>query len=118
MLLDRAVRNPCPPAHNIPAIARFERRGQFVAITIAEFRPAQDLAPCARPFEASFRPLTDLFALELCQRGKSCEQDVPDELVLRRQMLFSERAECDTMRGEALKVSNRSRHALAAEAVE
>ena len=90
VLLHRAVRDARLSAHNMPAVTYLERRDQLIPITIAEFRPAQDLAPCARPFEASFRPLTDLFALKLGKRGERGQEDISDELVFCRQMLFGE----------------------------
>jgi hypothetical protein len=88
MLFDRAVRDACLPADGMPAIAGFERRKQLFPITVAEFRPAQDLAFCARPFEAGFRPLADLLALELCQRGEGGKQDVAYQFVFGGQMLL------------------------------
>ena len=88
MLLHRAVWDARLPAHGVPAVAGIERGNELVPITIAEFRPAQDLALCTRSFEAGFRPLTDLFPLQLGQGGESCEQYITDEFVLRRQVLF------------------------------
>ena len=88
MLLHRAVWDARLPAHNMPAVTCLESRDQLIPITIAEFRSAQDLALCTRSFEASFRPLTDLFPLQLGQGGESCEQYITDEFVLRRQVLF------------------------------
>jgi hypothetical protein len=52
VFLHRAVRDARLPAHDLPAVAGFERRDQLVPITMAEFRPTQDLALCARAFEA------------------------------------------------------------------
>ena len=118
MLLHRAVWDARLPAHNMPAVTCLERRDQLIPITIAEFRSAQDLALCARAFEASLGPLTDLFAPELWQRGEGRQEEISGGLVLCRQMLFSERPECDSVPGEALQMSDRGRHALAAEAVE
>jgi hypothetical protein len=80
MLLHRAVWDARLPAHGMPAVAGLKRGDELAPITIAEFRPAQDLASCARPFEASLGPLTDLFALELCERGQRGQEDVSDEL--------------------------------------
>src|SRR5260370_6211546 len=88
VLLHRAIRDPCLRANGVPAAAGFERRDELVPITITELWPAQDLALCARSLQAGLGPLTDLFALQLGQRGESCEQDIADEFVLRRQVLF------------------------------
>jgi hypothetical protein len=98
----------------MPAVAGSERRDELVSITIAKFLPSKNLAFCSRSFETGFRPLTDLFALQLGERGERGQKDISDEFVLRRQVLFSERPECNAMRGKTLQVSNgRSRACLA-----
>ena len=76
VLLHRAVRDARLPAHNMPAVTCLERRHQLIPITFAEFRSAQDLALCARAFEASLGPLTDLFAPELWQRGEGRQEEI------------------------------------------
>ena len=53
VLLHRAVGDARLPAHDLPAVTCLERRDQLIPITIAKFRSAQDLALCARAFEAS-----------------------------------------------------------------
>ena len=68
VLLDGAVGDLRHLAHPVPAVAGFERQDEFV--TIAEFRPAQRFALRASSFETGLRPLADLFALELCERGQ------------------------------------------------
>jgi len=40
-----------------PAVGGFDRRDLLVAITMAQLRPVEHLARCARSFEASFRTL-------------------------------------------------------------
>jgi hypothetical protein len=99
MLLDCAVRDACLPAHDVPAITRFERSDELVPITIAEFRPPKYLALCARPLEARFGALADLFPLELCERGEGGQEDIADKLVFYRQVLFGVRPERDAVRG-------------------
>ena len=90
MLLHGAVWDPGLPADCVPALTGVEGGAQLLFVTIAEFRPPEALTVCSRPFETSFRPLADLLALELGERREGGQEDVADELVLRRQMLFSE----------------------------
>ncbi len=70
VLLDCAVWNPRGDAHSTPAMAGIERNAQLLYVTITEFRPAEDFALRASSFETGLRPLADLFALELCERGE------------------------------------------------
>src|ERR1700680_2084688 len=89
MLFDGAVGNPRRDAHRVPAIARVERSSEPRPVTIAESRP-----------------LADLFALELGERGECRKQSIADELVFCGQVLFRERPKCDAMRGQALQMSD------------
>jgi hypothetical protein len=118
VLLHRAIWDFGRNAHRMPTLAPVERGPQPLPITIAEFRPAEDHAVCTRAFETGLCPLADLLALELGERGERRQQNVADEFVLRRQVLFGEAAEADPMRGQALQVTDRRRHAFATEAVE
>jgi len=49
----------------VPALTGVEGRAQLLPVTIAEFRPPEDLAACARTFETGLRTLADLLALKL-----------------------------------------------------
>jgi hypothetical protein len=67
----------------MPARAGVERLAQLLPVTITEFWPSKRLARCARSFETRLRPLADLLALQLGERGEDGKEDIADKLVLR-----------------------------------
>src|SRR6202023_2805270 len=105
VLLNGAVRYPRLHADGMPSLAGVQRSPQLFPVFVAEFGPPQDRPLCARSFETGFRPLTDLLALDLGERCEHSEQDVADEFVVRRQVLFGVAMEADAMRVQPLKVA-------------
>src|SRR5215468_8251637 len=81
VLLHGAVGDPRLQAHGVPAHAGIKGSAQPLFVSIAKCGTPEAPTIGARSLETGLRPLTDLFALELCKRGKRGKENVADEFV-------------------------------------
>src|SRR5271166_2591221 len=118
MLFDGAVGDAGLNADRVPALTHAECGAKLLPRLGAERRPSQALTPRASPFEPGLGALADLLPLKLGERRENREEDVADQLVIRRQMRLAVAVEADIIGGKALQVDHGRSHAIAGEPVE
>jgi hypothetical protein len=97
VFLHRAVGDPGLNADSVPTAAPVKRGAQLLALPGAKRRPSQVPSPGASAFKPSLGALADLLALELGERRENREEDIADQLVIRRQMRLAVAVEADKL---------------------